>query len=345
MKICDSTVVLAGWVVGLTNFTANPAFLAFPHWHRVMDSDNMTSLSFISFSIHPSIQPIFHQTTTEKKTTTTAITMVSIRWHGLASLVLLFTTQALQLIPGFIRRKQNSNSGHDNDVVRFEELNGNTDVDQVATIHNHFMEMALSEAKEAGQEGEVPIGAVLVEQLGPYDYRVLAKGRNRIETDWDASAHAEMVALRSASKRIQNWRLLNTTLYSTLEPCPMCLAACQAFRIGSLVYGAPDLRLGAVETHIRLLDAKHPAHNISDVVKDVSAEKSAELLKQFFKERRKKQQQGKKKMMAATMLNETKTEAQVDGGSTANQGRRRMLLGRCVRPLSRLFDVVRRSST
>ena len=161
--------------------------------------------------------------------------------------------------------------------------------DKTATarqIHEFFMEMALAEATKAAQKDEVPIGALVVKDMGQKTYRILGRGGNRVETKWDASAHAEMQAMRQAARRAKNWRLLNTTLYSTLEPCPMCLAACQAFRVHSLVYGAPDLRLGAVETHIRLLESPHPYHNLSSVVKGVRSNSSSQLMKNFFFQRR-----------------------------------------------------------
>ena len=159
-----------------------------------------------------------------------------------------------------------------------------------ASIHRHFMKLALDQASIAAKVGEVPIGAILVHEDQRNDstttYRILARAGNRVETNFDASAHAELQVLRRGAKRQKNWRLLNTTLYSTLEPCPMCLAACQAFRLPTLVYGAPDLRLGAVETHLRLLDFKHPYHNVSTVIKGVREDESAGMLRHFFKRRR-----------------------------------------------------------
>lgn len=165
------------------------------------------------------------------------------------------------------------------------------------SVHNHFMSLALREAEQAGKMGEVPIGALVVQQKSECEYEILSRAGNRIETSHDASAHAELLALRKASARVKNWRLANTTLYCTLEPCPMCLSACQAFRVQALVYGAPDLRLGAVETHLRLLDIKHPFHNISIVVQGVQADSSASLLRSFFKRRREERrtQMGAKK--------------------------------------------------
>jgi tRNA(adenine34) deaminase len=107
-----------------------------------------------------------------------------------------------------------------------------------------------------------------------------------MEATHDASAHAEMLAMRQAAKRIGNWRLLNSTLYSTLEPCPMCLAAAQAFRVEEIVYGAPDLRLGAIETYIQMLEYQHPIHNIDSVVPGILKEESANMMKSFFRQRR-----------------------------------------------------------
>lgn len=153
--------------------------------------------------------------------------------------------------------------------------------------HPRFMELALKQAKKAGRKGEVPIGAVVVGRTENGEYKVLSKACNNVETKFDASAHAELLALRKAATKTKNWRLSNTTLFTTLEPCPMCLAAAQAFRVSSIVYGAPDLRLGAIKTHIQLLDVDHPYHTIEEVISDVCAEESAAMLRSFFRARRK----------------------------------------------------------
>jgi tRNA(adenine34) deaminase len=149
------------------------------------------------------------------------------------------------------------------------------------------MDLALQQARRAESKGEVPIGALVVERSAEGDFRILSEACNLVETTCDASAHAELLALRRAAKRVKNWRLANTTLYTSLEPCPMCLAAAQAFRVSSIVYGAPDLRLGAIKTHIRLLDVTHPFHTIDEVVPGVRENESASLLKSFFRKRRK----------------------------------------------------------
>merc|ERR1719162_2843904 len=152
------------------------------------------------------------------------------------------------------------------------------------------MELAIEEANEAGRRGEVPIGAVIVKQQEEdrNNYHIVSRGFNMVETRHDASAHAEMLALRRAAKQIQNWRLLNMTLYCTLEPCPICLSAIQAFRIQTLVYGAPQVRYGAVESHMRMLDDyQHPSHTIDEVTSGIMKEECAHILKAFFRKRRK----------------------------------------------------------
>jgi tRNA(adenine34) deaminase len=171
-------------------------------------------------------------------------------------------------------------------------------------VHNYFMGLAIEEAKEAGKRGEVPIGCVIVLRRQPDEerkgkernnqhhhhesYHVVSRGFNMVETRQDASAHAEMIALRRAAKQIKNWRLLNMTLYCTLEPCPICLSAIQAFRIQSLVYGAPQVRYGAVESHMRMLDDyQHPSHTIDEVTSGIMKEECAHILKAFFRKRRK----------------------------------------------------------
>ena len=172
-----------------------------------------------------------------------------------------------------------------------------------------FMDLALIEARKAGAMGEVPIGAIVVQEVtenpslspggGSRLFDILSVGMNQVETKADASAHAELEAMRSAASSSGNWRLLNTTLYSTLEPCPMCLAAAQAFRVKEVAYGAPDIRLGAVETHIRLLDmAVHPYHPSMEVVGGVRAAECAKIIKDFFKKRR----MAKKESLALDVL-------------------------------------------
>jgi tRNA(adenine34) deaminase len=163
-------------------------------------------------------------------------------------------------------------------------------------VDDYFMYLALREAERAAKEyNEVPIGAVIVRQKPTQwhtlsretSFEVLSVASNRVETHYDASAHAELIALQQAARKIGNWRLYNTTLYSTLEPCPMCLSAALNFRVDRIVYGAPDFRLGAIETFNNSLIEQHPYHTIHRIDKGVMAEESAQLLQNFFRKRRK----------------------------------------------------------
>jgi tRNA(adenine34) deaminase len=142
------------------------------------------------------------------------------------------------------------------------------------------MRLALSEAEDAFRAGEVPIGAVLVR-----DGQVLARARNRVEETNDASAHAEMLALRSAARALGSWRLDDATLYTTLEPCPMCLPALAAFRVDRVVYGARNTRLGAIESAMSASTAPHPYHTV-DVEAGVLSEACSTLVRDFFRRRR-----------------------------------------------------------
>jgi tRNA(adenine34) deaminase len=146
-----------------------------------------------------------------------------------------------------------------------------------------FMREALSEAEIAFAQGEVPIGAVLVHQN-----RVIARAHNLVETLSDATAHAEMLCLKRGAEILGNWRLLETTLYCTLEPCPMCAGAMIHSRVKRLVWGAPDLRCGAHGSWVNLLDTEHPIHQLQ-VTRDVLGQESGELMKTFFKVRRGKE--------------------------------------------------------
>ena len=164
----------------------------------------------------------------------------------------------------------------------------------VDEIHEYFMERALALASKAGQNEEVPIGSLVIRenvnsQKTCHSFEILGTGFNQVEQRRDASAHAEILALKQASKRIGNWRLSNCTLYSTLEPCPMCLAASQAFRVDQIVYAARDLRLGAVESHMNLLKYKHPYHTVREVRRSAlsSQNQSSQMLRDFFRRKRK----------------------------------------------------------
>lgn len=146
--------------------------------------------------------------------------------------------------------------------------------------HHHFMKEALKEAKKAFKAGEVPVGAVLV-----YQGEIVARAYNQVELLKDATAHAEMICLTMGSEYRQNWRLLDCSLYCTLEPCPMCAGAMLLSRIKTLVWGARDIRHGANGSWVNLFDKRHPMHQI-EVISGVLEEESAQLMQDFFRKRR-----------------------------------------------------------
>lgn len=143
-----------------------------------------------------------------------------------------------------------------------------------------WMQEALLEAKRAALEDEVPVGAVFV-----VDNELVARAHNEVEARGFAGAHAEFLCLERAAAHCGNWRLKGT-LYTTLEPCSMCLGAILLSRVERLVWGAPDLRHGALGSWQNLLEKDHPTHELESVG-GVLAEESAALLKKFFQEKRK----------------------------------------------------------
>ena len=144
------------------------------------------------------------------------------------------------------------------------------------------MAIALDEARAAASRGEVPVGAVVVDDTTG---TIIARAGNAVEASHDATAHAEMLAMRTAARAVQNWRLQDATLYCTLEPCVVCLGAAYAFRIPSVVYGAPDHRMGAAGSWLSLHTETHPFHSLH-IRGGVCAEESSKLLKDFFRDRR-----------------------------------------------------------
>lgn len=144
-----------------------------------------------------------------------------------------------------------------------------------------FMQEALLEARKAFEQDEVPVGAVAV-----FQGSIIARAHNQVEALQDASAHAELLCIREASKVLGNWRLLDVTLYTTLEPCALCAGALLSSRVKRLVWGAPDIRQGADGSWIPLLSFPHPMHKI-DVTKNILSDFSAALMKAFFQKKRK----------------------------------------------------------
>jgi tRNA(adenine34) deaminase len=143
-----------------------------------------------------------------------------------------------------------------------------------------FMQAALDEAREAAQRGEVPIGAVIV-----LDGRIVVRAGNRTIADCDPTAHAEIVALRAAAQQMKNYRLLDATLYVTIEPCSMCAGAMIQARIARLFYGADDAKGGAVRSCFSILDHPQINHRV-EVTSGILADESAALLKDFFAPKR-----------------------------------------------------------
>jgi tRNA(adenine34) deaminase len=145
------------------------------------------------------------------------------------------------------------------------------------------MAIALDEARAAASRGEVPVGAVVVDDATG---TIIARAGNAVEASHDATAHAELRALRAAAQSVRNWRLQDATLYCTLEPCVVCLGAAYAFRVPRVVFGAPDHRLGAAGSWLDLPAETHPFHALA-IRGGVRADESARLLKDFFRDRRK----------------------------------------------------------
>lgn len=143
-----------------------------------------------------------------------------------------------------------------------------------------WVRRALVLATKAQADGEVPVGAVLVK-----DGEAIGEGWNHPIGANDPTAHAEIVALRAAASRVRNYRLPATTLYVTLEPCPMCAGAIVHARVARVVFGAADPAAGAGGTVFNLLASPHLNHRV-EVVAGVLAQESAELLRSFFKNRR-----------------------------------------------------------
>ena len=146
-----------------------------------------------------------------------------------------------------------------------------------ADIHRVYMQCALDLADSAAGQGEVPVGAVIV-----FNDRIVGTGANRRERSHDPTTHAEILAIREASAMLGDWRLENTTLYVTLEPCPMCAGAIVNARIPTVVYGCDDPKAGAVRSLYRLLEDERLNHRVS-VLSGVLAEEASLRLTCFFK--------------------------------------------------------------
>ena len=148
------------------------------------------------------------------------------------------------------------------------------------TQDEQFMHEALSLAQQAAELGEVPVGAIVVK-----DGVIVGRGSNAPIGSHDPSAHAEILALRDAAKNIGNYRLVDCSLYVTLEPCAMCAGAIQHARIGQLVFGAKDPKTGACGSVVNLM-AEDKLNHHTDVAAGVLENECGQLLSDFFKQRR-----------------------------------------------------------
>lgn len=151
------------------------------------------------------------------------------------------------------------------------------------TEDEKFMALALKEAKKAANLDEVPIGAVLV-----LDGKVIATGFNKRETTNDPTMHAEVVAIRKACKKFNSWRLVDCTLYVTIEPCSMCAGTLLWSRVKRIVYGAPDLKGGALGSSYNLFVQPNLNHH-PEITGGVLADRCSKIISDFFKNKRNKE--------------------------------------------------------
>ncbi len=155
----------------------------------------------------------------------------------------------------------------------------------MALDHVAWMKEALALAETAAAAEEIPVGAIVVHHSEGTEPRIIGRGFNRREAEHDPSAHAEIVAMREAGRALASWRLIDCTLYVTLEPCPMCAGAMVQGRVSRVVYGCADPKAGAVQTLFRLCDDVRLNHRM-EVVGGVLGEECGAVLKAFFAARR-----------------------------------------------------------
>ena len=148
-------------------------------------------------------------------------------------------------------------------------------------IHRKWMKEALKLAQVAGDAGEVPVGAVIIDS----SKNMIAEGENLKQRDNDPTAHAEIIAIREATRRLKTWRLHECTLYVTLEPCPMCAGAIVQARIGLLIYGVDDPKTGAIRTVTNIPDSAASNHRLSVIGGILESECRTELQTWFANRR------------------------------------------------------------
>jgi len=159
--------------------------------------------------------------------------------------------------------------------------------------HEAWMREALRAARDAQARDEVPIGACVV-----VGQEMVAVSGNRTRTDCDPTAHAEIIALRGAAKKIGNYRLSEAIVYSTIEPCAMCAGALIQARVKLLVYGAQDDRAGAVHTHFQICSSDQLNHRV-EVIEGVLESECRELMQEFFRARRQSSEVGDQKSISS----------------------------------------------
>jgi tRNA(adenine34) deaminase len=157
-------------------------------------------------------------------------------------------------------------------------------MDERSSLDQFWMQRAIELARIAESRGEVPVGAVLVK-----DDQIIGEGFNSPISENDPTAHAEIRAIRDAAKRLGNYRLLNTSLYVTLEPCVMCVGAIVHARIGEVIYGATEPRTGAAGSVFDILTSPEHNHRV-ELRGGVLADECSQLLKGFFQQRRQSQE-------------------------------------------------------
>lgn len=184
-------------------------------------------------------------------------------------------------------------SKSDGEIITVLPMRGNIEASTLPEDdrleHERYMELALAQAQQAQAIGEVPVGAILVAPDGT----VVATGYNRTIIDHDASAHAEIVAIRQAGQKLRNYRLPKLRLYVTLEPCCMCIMAAIHARVAQVIFGTTDPRTGACGSVFNISgDFRHNHH--LEVIAHVKQSECARLLQLFFRQRRAAQKQAKK---------------------------------------------------
>jgi len=151
---------------------------------------------------------------------------------------------------------------------------------QTHSDHERWMKLALAEAEKAYTKGEVPVGAIVVQEN-----RIIGRGHNLIETLQDPTAHAEMLAITAAANTLASWRLNDTALYVTLEPWPMCIGAILLSRIPNVIFGVADPRMGACGSVVNVPQEKNLHFNLM-LISGIMERECQSLLKQFFKKLR-----------------------------------------------------------